>query len=105
MANNAFARVTYTEAVAICAKVSGPKAGVAWEYTPAWGEELQTEHEKYAPRRPRSSTHPMHAHAHAHARAMRILSCAWHARGTRAGTSARRQADRQNGKPSTVNCI
>ena len=34
VANNAFARVTYTEAVAICAKVSGPKAGVAWEYTP-----------------------------------------------------------------------
>ena len=25
----------------------GPRDGVAWEYPPKWGEELQTEHEKY----------------------------------------------------------
>jgi len=42
-----FARVTYTEAVEIVKKVPGPKPGVAWEFPPAWGEELQTEHEKY----------------------------------------------------------
>jgi len=27
--------------------VPGPKDGVAWEFPPQWGEELQTEHEKY----------------------------------------------------------
>ena len=27
--------------------VPGPRDGVAWEYPPKWGEELQTEHEKY----------------------------------------------------------
>jgi aspartyl/asparaginyl-tRNA synthetase len=42
-----FARCSYTEAVEIVKKVSGPREGVAWEYPPAWGEELQTEHEKY----------------------------------------------------------
>jgi len=47
VADNDFARITYTEAVAIVQKVPGPKPGVAWEFPPKWGEELQTEHEKY----------------------------------------------------------
>ena len=47
VANNDFARVSYTEAVEIVSKVAGPKEGVAWEFPPKWGEELQTEHEKY----------------------------------------------------------
>jgi len=47
VANNEFGRVSYTEAVEIVSKVPGPKEGVAWEYPPKWGEELQTEHEKY----------------------------------------------------------
>jgi len=42
-----FARMTYTDAVAECQKVSGPAKGVKWEYPPEWGKELQTEHEKY----------------------------------------------------------
>jgi asparaginyl-tRNA synthetase len=45
--NNDFARVSYTEAVEIVKKVPGPKEGLAWEFPPEWGEELQTEHEKY----------------------------------------------------------
>ena len=74
---DAFARVSYTEAVEIVKQVQsraiscnlvqsraiscnleprlppsrpqvpGPKDGVAWEFPPQWGEELQTEHEKY----------------------------------------------------------
>jgi len=44
---DAFARVSYTEAVEIVKQVPGPKDGVAWEFPPQWGEELQTEHEKY----------------------------------------------------------
>jgi len=47
VANNDFARITYTEAVELVSKVPGPKEGVPWEYPPKWGEELQTEHEKY----------------------------------------------------------
>jgi len=47
VANNDFARISYTEAVEIVSKVKGPKEGVVWEYPPKWGEELQTEHEKY----------------------------------------------------------
>ncbi|EOD06583.1 asparagine--tRNA ligase [Emiliania huxleyi CCMP1516] len=39
---DAFARVSYTEAVEIV-----KQDGVAWEFPPQWGEELQTEHEKY----------------------------------------------------------
>ena len=86
VADNDFARITYTEAVTIVQKVPGPKPkpnpnpntnpdpnpkpkpnpspdpnpnpnptqvpgpkpGVAWEFPPKWGEELQTEHEKCA---------------------------------------------------------
>jgi len=47
VASNDFVRISYTEAVEICAKVPGPKEGVAWEYPPEWGEDLHTEHEKY----------------------------------------------------------
>ena len=47
VANNDFARCSYTEAVEIVQKVPGPKQGVPWEFPPKWGEELQTEHEKY----------------------------------------------------------
>ena len=47
VADNDFVRISYTEAVEIVSKVPGPKAGVAWVYPPKWGEELQTEHEKY----------------------------------------------------------
>mmetsp|Transcript_48907 Transcript_48907/g.121347 ORF Transcript_48907/g.121347 Transcript_48907/m.121347 type:complete len:338 (+) Transcript_48907:562-1575(+) len=42
-----FARMTYTDAIAEVSKVDGPAAGVKWEFPPAWGNELQTEHEKY----------------------------------------------------------
>ena len=28
-------------------QVAGPKPGTPWEFPPKWGEELQTEHEKY----------------------------------------------------------
>ena len=31
----------------IVQKVAGPKPGTPWEFPPKWGEELQTEHEKY----------------------------------------------------------
>jgi len=44
---NDFGRCTYTEAVEIVSKVPGPREGVLWEFPPKWGEELQTEHEKY----------------------------------------------------------
>ena len=27
--------------------MAGPKPGTPWEFPPKWGEELQTEHEKY----------------------------------------------------------
>jgi asparaginyl-tRNA synthetase len=37
-----FERLTYTEAVEICAK-----SGKKWEFKPEWGAELQTEHERY----------------------------------------------------------
>ncbi|TYZ57343.1 hypothetical protein PybrP1_010548 [[Pythium] brassicae (nom. inval.)] len=37
-----FARITYTEAIAIL-----QKAGVAFEKNPEWGMDLQTEHERY----------------------------------------------------------
>jgi len=47
VADHDFARISYTEAVDIVKKVPGPKEGVPWEFPPAWGEELQTEHEKY----------------------------------------------------------
>lgn len=47
MANNDFGRITYTEAIKIVSKVPGPREGVEWEFPPKWGEELQTEHEKY----------------------------------------------------------
>jgi len=47
VANSPFERITYTKAVALCAKVPGPRTGVAWEYPPEWGKELQTEHERY----------------------------------------------------------
>jgi len=47
VADNAFKRITYTEAVDLVSKVPGPKEGVPWEYPPEWGKELQTEHEKY----------------------------------------------------------
>jgi len=47
VANNAFGRITYTEAIKIVSTVPGPREGVAWEFPPKWGEELQTEHEKY----------------------------------------------------------
>jgi asparaginyl-tRNA synthetase len=40
-----FIRLTYTEAVEILAKVD--PAVKKFEYTPAWGSELQTEHERY----------------------------------------------------------
>ena len=52
VADNDFARITYTEAVAIVQKVPGPKPGVPWEFPPEWGEELQTEHEKCVSPRP-----------------------------------------------------
>ena len=47
VAKNDFARITYTEAIDIVKGVPGPRAGVPWEFPPQWGEELQTEHEKY----------------------------------------------------------
>ncbi|MBQ7125198.1 MAG: asparagine--tRNA ligase [Clostridia bacterium] len=40
--NSDFARVTYTEAIDIL-----EKSGVEFEYPIAWGEDLQTEHERY----------------------------------------------------------
>ena len=43
VASQPFARITYTEAVAICQK-QDPKR---WEFAPEWGKELQTEHEKF----------------------------------------------------------
>ena len=42
IANSSFERITYTEAVAIL-----EKAGRKWDYPPAWGRDLQTEHERY----------------------------------------------------------
>lgn len=42
VANNEFARITYTEAIEKL-KVSGK----SFEYEPTWGETLQTEHERY----------------------------------------------------------
>ena len=47
VADQDFARISYTEAVELVSKVAGPRDGVAWEFPPKWGEELQTEHEKY----------------------------------------------------------
>lgn len=43
VADTPFARITYTEAVDILLAVKGVK----WEYPVEWGEELQTEHERY----------------------------------------------------------
>jgi asparaginyl-tRNA synthetase len=40
--NNPFLRVSYTEAVEIL-----QKSGKAWEYPVAWGNDLQSEHERY----------------------------------------------------------
>jgi len=37
-----FARITYTEAISLLSK-----GGAAFEYTPEWGRDLQTEHERY----------------------------------------------------------
>jgi asparaginyl-tRNA synthetase len=44
---NDFGRLPYTEAIEIVSKVAGPREGVPWEFPPVWGQELQTEHEKY----------------------------------------------------------
>lgn len=38
-----FVRITYTEAIELLVRVEGK----AWEFPPAWGEELQTEHERF----------------------------------------------------------
>ena len=40
--SSAFARVTYTEAIALL-----QNSGAVFEYSPAWGCDLQTEHERY----------------------------------------------------------
>ncbi|KAJ1617595.1 hypothetical protein T492DRAFT_605268 [Pavlovales sp. CCMP2436] len=40
-----FVRITYTEAVELLQ--AAERAGKVWEFPPVWGEELQTEHERY----------------------------------------------------------
>ena len=37
-----FARITYTYAIEVLTKT-----GASWEFPPAWGNDLQTEHERY----------------------------------------------------------
>ncbi len=45
VASSAFARVTYTEAIAILEQAQA--AGTKFEYPVSWGADLQTEHERY----------------------------------------------------------
>ncbi len=42
VAESDFKRITYTEAVALLAE-----SGKTWDYAPAWGNDLQTEHERF----------------------------------------------------------
>jgi asparaginyl-tRNA synthetase len=44
--NSQFTHITYTDAVAELEKAAG-KGGVGFEFTPQWGCDLQSEHEKY----------------------------------------------------------
>jgi len=46
VANEPFKRITYTEAVEVLQKEIAEK-GIKFEYPVEWGEELQTEHERY----------------------------------------------------------
>jgi len=43
VAASPFARITYTEAIEILSQAKG----IEWQFPPKWGEELQTEHERY----------------------------------------------------------